>query len=99
MGSITGLGRFHMPQGNKAGAPQLKRRPQAATKAPACCNEDPVQPKINKINKYFKRKKPKHRVAASEPWSEVSGEIKAARLPQTWSSGPFASFLGGEVYL
>ena len=48
MGSITGLGRFHMPQGNKAGAPQLERCPQAATKDPTCCNEDPAQPKINK---------------------------------------------------
>ena len=95
MGSITGLGRFHMPRGNKAGAPQLERCPQAATKAPACCNEDPVQPKINK---YFKRK------SKSTEWLPVGHgqtcqEIKAAGLPQTWSSGPFASFLGGEVYL
>ena len=91
MGLITGLGRFHMPRGNKAGAPQLERCPQAATKAPACCNEDPVQPKINK---YFKRKKQKHRVAASGPWSEVSGNKSCWASPDL-VFGTLCQFFGG----
>ena len=34
----------------KTCTPQLERSPRAATKDPACHNQDPTQPKINKIN-------------------------------------------------
>ena len=75
--------------------PQLERSSHTTTKDPVRHNKDPVQPKINKINNFLKKKKVRKLIFKKSfglrVWSlcSATGEAATVRGPLTaMRSGP-----------